>query len=776
MLRGERDRFYRGFAQTISARESWKQANNAGDAEYDAYIDQQVADYKANPFASVLYTFTDPMDTRKSSQYLSMAAANLIRSGVVQGNAKSPLQTQALIKGLFTDESGKYAFDKTQFGYMSQTEVSALTAALTKETDLSAFISGGAGTQEEQLKAAASKFKDKVQGYAKALGPLKDVFGKDIPGMLQTIEQISGQTLAQMTPERAQQIATSVADSIATGKYSLAEVSAMNTSVGQIYSKMDIDPMARLMAPSTSLSVLDSINGGLRPSTMTNADFARTVADTRIRQSASSNTRYTAMAYGLWKQKNPEGTWADFQKAANDAGYQTNPTAALLKLTGQTSVQGLNAGLMFAESREALTSGNAARMNESAAFERTLTAAGIALQRNAALASSTGISDSKQREQAIASGLAILRNNTEVFSMSEKDLQAWLTENYKDDAANIAKVINVIKADQKLMAAGYANYNQQKQQNAVQRAGRMRAAMDKGINLPPDVKGLVANFIAGGGDTKNFSEIAAAFNKQLKLDSTADEGRTIAGLRIMGSIFANAFIEDPDNASEEIKEANKKQRENIAAEFVQYGASVEGQLNEGFQAELAKIQKEGATQEDRLEAAKMAHVYMAMGNDAVERFLGDEKNTEQRAARRKRLLGEKDMAKRLNIAHNTMLSDALDEAKKNSHALREITTEENFGTLLTGLESSDAESLTAISDKIKELREKEGIKGDKTKQAALDQLQTIVNEVSGATNSGSASLQDVLDRLWQVLEKLTPILNQWANPNAEQTPKTVTKE
>lgn len=193
---------------------------------------------------SAMYNMLDPMGANKASSFLATAATNMMRHGVSRGDRNAYLYATKLAEGLFTDPTKRTdRFDARDFGYMQRNDVAAIASMLTKDLDFTRDIKPGS-----DLKDKVEAFRNTVQDYSKALSPLKDVFGSDIPTMVKALEQVSGQSIAQMGAARVKHLSDTLSEGLMTGRYSMEEITGVTAQFKGALKGMGISGITRMNA------------------------------------------------------------------------------------------------------------------------------------------------------------------------------------------------------------------------------------------------------------------------------------------------------------------------------------------------------------------------------------------------------------------------------------------------------------------------------------------------------------------------------------------------
>lgn len=328
--------------RTMMSFDSWKQTElgqqYAATTTDEKILRQHYEDYISNEaigrdnwLANAGYKFLDPEGYEAARNYLSMAGANLIRNGSVAGRRSAYMQARA-VGGMFLDKNGKFDFNSADYGFMNIGEASAIAAAITKDTDLFS----DAGFNSAKIKEATEKLRQKVQDYTKALSPLKDIFGSDIPQMITTLENISGQKFSQMDSATMARLSSKISIGMQVGGYGIDQVLRGSMAMQETIDKMSVPFINGIGATSQALTVLNATASGILPAAMTQARYIENVRQMTVRTSNSQGAEYMNMAYAAWRNR-PENKDKDFNafKAEYDSLRQRyGADAAILQMGG----------------------------------------------------------------------------------------------------------------------------------------------------------------------------------------------------------------------------------------------------------------------------------------------------------------------------------------------------------------------------------------------------------------------------------------------------------
>lgn len=356
---------FRGFSKLLTPYNRWKNLDPEvrGDS-YEAFIEADARATMANPLAMLINNFMDPLKAQQSGKYLSSAASNMIRTGINAGDRNSYAKATEFMRNLFKDDTGNYSFKSEDYGHMSQVEVAALAANLTRDMDV---ISDSAmnlnGTKN--IKATTSKFQKTLKEYAEALSPLKDIFGDDMQAMLQTMESISGKSIAQLGAARVSNIATKISNNVAAGNYDIKELTEVESQFeGMLSRTSGISLLTRAQSTTMASKALGAINGSFIPTGMSKAEMVKEAAGYILGTGTSTGADDVDLAYAAWadrtKRTAKDPAKVDISEEAFNKQLKSIMTTnnvgiedALLMLNGTSNRYGLGIYASLDEYRQA---------------------------------------------------------------------------------------------------------------------------------------------------------------------------------------------------------------------------------------------------------------------------------------------------------------------------------------------------------------------------------------------------------------------------------------
>ena len=522
---------------------------------YEDFINNEAAGRASNFLWNMVYNTVDPDGLGAASKHLAEAGANQIRHGRWAGRRGAFLEARA-VGDLFTGKDGKYDFNKADYGYMSIGEASAVTAAITKDID---FFRTMDGKKPDDFKQAAEKLRKTVQDYTKALSPLKDLFGSDVPAMITAIEDLAGQKLSQLDPVHMGDLVRRVMAGATAGNYSLGQLQGQREAITSGLLKMAVPYINDVSALSQATTILGMTMPGPGPSFMSKERFDQMAGELVVRSSASSGATAINQAYAMWRERQTEDDIKGlskeevYQKFVNE--YETlrkNYTAdeALLKISNQNSMYNLEVAATGSRYyREAVESNlggyQAVRENR---------------QRYIDTAKTRAINE--QHGAAFDEAIAAIENNVALLSDTEQLVEAkGISAEAKAEILRIGNGHYGADLSMSLVAYDQAEKSRirtERQIKAMKSAEIMRAIPANGIEL-------VRDFLAG-------KELPSTeWTKDLKTLLPEDKEMLRYSLNAASMLADVYFKKDEDEArTEEDRKRVKQERDRFEEAFVTY--------------------------------------------------------------------------------------------------------------------------------------------------------------------------------------------------------------
>ena len=341
-----------------------------GGMDYDVFTQAKAQGLADNWILSTLYKFTDPQGYNQLGAELGSAFSHIARPAFLRGERRAFSAANEIIGNMFRDESGNFRFRTEDYGNMSAEGVGRLTAELTRTSDLLTGVDLG---NLDELKSASSRLQSKVKEFAQAMEPLKDMFGNDVPGMISTMEQISGQSIATMGVQRVRELSATLASRFEQGNYDATELYVNTDATRRMMDQMGVSPYNKVFAHKQAMQMLDMRRGGMQPNWITKEDADR-YATSRILKSANSPAADSmALAYSVWRQReaasstpdNPRDLSmdaflsevdAESSRMAAQGNRRRDSVGAAARLLGLRNLQELQQGRYYEGYRMALDS------------------------------------------------------------------------------------------------------------------------------------------------------------------------------------------------------------------------------------------------------------------------------------------------------------------------------------------------------------------------------------------------------------------------------------
>lgn len=305
-------------------------------------------------------------------QYGRAAKQLVIEANETMLGARRRGRTGQLLQGqeaqiFTTDAQGKKrAFTKGKdFGGFKGSQIAQLASIIANTSD---NIPGLA------LEQAVAKFKQKVEQTARAISPLKDIFGNNVKAMTDALQAISGQRITQMPEHLARSLATSITDMSRYANVSPAQIQAMSSNLlATATSKQYGDSFSRAGTAKLGTMAAALTANGNAPAGIYVGEY---VGDVNQRLAQLNNTKgadWLAKAYAIWKEGKPEGTLQQFQEqVTNKRAQGKDLIRAAIDVAGVTYLPQLNRGSTLTAYRQAKVSGKMGQMALQGQFQQAI--------------------------------------------------------------------------------------------------------------------------------------------------------------------------------------------------------------------------------------------------------------------------------------------------------------------------------------------------------------------------------------------------------------------
>ena len=739
--------FFADVGRTLLSYDSWREQQEDGadlsEAAYNAFINNEAAGKASNPIWNFLYNTMDPDGLGMANEYLAKAGANQIRRGRWAGRRGALLQARA-VGDLFLNDKGEYQYDKTDYGYMTVGESAAVAAAITKDQD---FFQG-VGVRPEDLKKASENLRNSVQAYTKALSPLKDLFGSDVPAMIQAIEQLSGQKLSQMDPVHLGETVKRVMAGATAGNYTLQQLTDMNTKVSSAITQMNVPYINDLGALAQSMTVLDMTSSGPGPSFMSAARFANMAGDLVMRSSNSAGAQAINQAYAIWRQTNENGTLQGFLDKYN-ALRKNNRTAdeALLEISGQNSMYALE------------VAGTGSRYYQEAVRANLGGTAAILENVNSYIDTARFRATNEQHGAAFEEAIKAVQDNVSLLSNTQALMDSSLSAEAKAEVLRISNGHYGANLSMSLVAYDQAEKSRrrtERQIKAMESSERIKA-------LPSSAKEAFRSFLAGDLTYQKLVDITQDIKTLLPEDQEMLK-YSLEAAQMLQPVLGRMGADDTLNYQEEfVKYSLNNGMTNalFTQKQLEYEDLMRRAENPGENESAQDLKAEA------LQAANMMHIYRYADESLVTQWLdgatGDDRKKKEDQL--KALFYQKHDGKMLSAQAagyeiNDMIRADFIEAQMRAKGLNE----DYIAAAMTGIRGIQSEVGIGDSAKLKQfLSEDEGLKKLGTSDM-LDKAVMSVNEAFGK----ETSLETVLLENTNLLSKVLTSLEQYFNKEKEK--------
>lgn len=376
MQASARYQFYEGLNRTAVSREAFdrmSEEERGGWNSYESFIEHRTQGMMGNKLLTMLMMngIWDPTGKMMASFNMKEASANIARTARWRGEKDWADKADA-VGQMFLNDKYELDYSKRDYGGMSLNETTALVAALTKGMDF------GAGGSPEAIQEAVKKLQKRTQDMTKALAPLKDIFGDDIPNMIRFMEEISGRDIRQLDSAAVTRLARKTMNDIMVGNYTERQIHDMSGRLQGAIAQMDVPYQISVGAASFASDILKATNAGFAPSMMTRAEYESGVADRTVRQAASKFANNANLAYSVWKStrgKDEDSSIEEFERQYQSLRASGNFTAesALLELSGASSVYDMaRRGYAYTGYNEGTVAGLGARLAGAESLDRKM--------------------------------------------------------------------------------------------------------------------------------------------------------------------------------------------------------------------------------------------------------------------------------------------------------------------------------------------------------------------------------------------------------------------
>ena len=740
-----RQGFFTDVGKTLMSYDSWlQQEGNAGGTleQYNADMQNQALGYMSNPLWSTMYNMLDPDGINAASQNLQTAGVNIIRRSRNQGQRDAFLRARAVGNLFMTGPGGSYNYNKADYGFMDVGETSAVVAALTRDIDPYQDIDA---RDPDRLKKASDKIRDMAKDYTKALSSLKDVFGKDVPAMIQAVEDLSGQKFTQMSATRVEDIAQRVIAGATVGNYTIGQLSAANKAFAGAIQGMSVpyvNDLGSLAQAETMLAITES---GLSPMTMSRQRFQGQMQDFVLRSSNSRGAEALNLAYSLCRQDNTSGTIAQFRERYNELRQTYGTDAAILEISGASSMQDLRRGAGFKEYQQAIEQnlgGEIAMMDEN--VQDLIDIGRLYIADNG---------DRAAYDKAMSLALADPSYLTDPDKIDDPENAA--TRNMSPGERNLVK--------QMLYRTAAGEFGDQLQSGIIARGNYNKYAPAREMQRKKmDAANRMKKWMISE-DWKHTARLALKGEGAWSWEAVKLNNSEISLLDAQDQTLAKQAFERAQAIAGFKRDAREQVDKDFISDYVAY------EFNGGLTNELYT---DLAMQYDEADKSKKGQLLGALvaakelDEEDLKRYLGDDKNNlnSQKWGNIMQIISggndkyaEMTAAERRTEAADLMHADALKSKIQNMKLSENAAGKRD--AILAGIDKAWQKEGYMDSATIKKIFADNGLKGDEFKKD-LNTLNDAVNEVYNAPGSQQTQMSDLLTTMNTLLEAVNKLLTE----------------
>ena len=319
----------RQLVRAFSSYDDWSSRNSARYADitdeierqaamrrgYDSYVDLSAEGLASKPFMPQIYSALAPKlglgDPAAASEGMSNLTRNLARGRFSENPRLATSVASTVARGLLggevtVDPSGygvnvaPREFSPFDWAGFSRDNVAVLAAARTRGTDL---LSGLDITTGQGLKSGVDRLRDLMKGTVEALAPLRDVFGTDIPKMIQTLEGLTGQNFSSISQSRLATLSESISNAVNAG-VNVSDIASQTAAVAKSMAGLKRPaPVLYTDMESMGLAAASMMGTGATPTGITASQWRSAASHRALSLNSSTGMEYTRLAYSVWREQ-----------------------------------------------------------------------------------------------------------------------------------------------------------------------------------------------------------------------------------------------------------------------------------------------------------------------------------------------------------------------------------------------------------------------------------------------------------------------------------------
>lgn len=184
------------------------------------------------------------------------------------------------------------------------------TDYIAKEIEKQNHFLRGYGGSDQADKSKIQQFRTKLQNMTQSLEPLKEIFGNDVPKMLQAIEQLTGKRSTQVSRTEIRTLASEMSLAASNGNYTAEEAAVLGMRLRSAASGKGVD-----LGGTGSLVIANRLLGstnGIAGFQNAKQVVERMASEDVVNATSSGAARLVSGAYSVWSRRTG-GTYAQFE-------------------------------------------------------------------------------------------------------------------------------------------------------------------------------------------------------------------------------------------------------------------------------------------------------------------------------------------------------------------------------------------------------------------------------------------------------------------------------
>lgn len=322
-------------AQSLYSRESYNPAKHGG-MSYDTYIGTKAIGMAANPILSTLYSRFDPNGGVAYANAQGALYSKVLDAGRFYENPYQYVNAKKVADNLFMDRSGRDMYASKDYGGMSKTAATYVASELIGDGEV---MNGLDTTDPNQLDSVLQKLRKKIKDTTKALSPLKDIYGDDLPKMFKDLQSITNMPLKSIGTASLARLSSELASRQLSGSYDLTQVFQGKQAIDAQLAAIGYKGTNGNFTGTQSMAMLDATNRQEGMWSMTPEQQQRLANSNVINAYNSSGADLMEMAYAVYKERGLVNSVDEFEALFSGSA---NPLQDMVKYAQAKGVENLN--------------------------------------------------------------------------------------------------------------------------------------------------------------------------------------------------------------------------------------------------------------------------------------------------------------------------------------------------------------------------------------------------------------------------------------------------